>query len=277
LSCWKTASGIEFDMKALGIDIGSLTTKAVILDSGQIIASSVIATGEEAEQSARAAVGEVLKQAGLKLDGGVAIVSTGVGIKDLFPGQQSKSLTTCLARGIYRLFPSVRTSIDMGAESSTVIRVNERGRLNDWVNQDKCAAGTGIFLQQMARLMQIPLAEMATLSLQAKGRADISSTCAVFAESEVISHVHREPPTPKEDIVAGIYYSVVSRVVSLCKRIGIERDVAVTGGVALNRGLVKILEGELGLAVLVPEKPQLVAALGAAVVAQGNIERGIGR
>ena len=277
MSCWKTASGIEFDMKALGIDIGSLTTKAVILDSGQIIASSVIATGEEAEQSARAAVGEVLKQAGLKLDGGVAIVSTGVGIKDLFPGQQSKSLTTCLARGIYRLFPSVRTSIDMGAESSTVIRVNERGRLNDWVNQDKCAAGTGIFLQQMARLMQIPLAEMATLSLQAKGRADISSTCAVFAESEVISHVHREPPTPKEDIVAGIYYSVVSRVVSLCKRIGIERDVAVTGGVALNRGLVKILEGELGLAVLVPEKPQLVAALGAAVVAQGNIERGIGR
>jgi len=277
LSCWKTASGIEFDMKALGIDIGSLTTKAVILDSGQIIASSVIATGEEAEQSARTAVNEVLKQAGLKLDGGVAIVSTGVGIKDLFPGQQSKSLTTCLARGIHRLFPSVRTSIDMGAESSTVIRVNERGRLNDWVNQDKCAAGTGIFLQQMARLMQIPLAEMATLSLQAKGRADISSTCAVFAESEVISHVHREPPTPKEDIVAGIYYSVVSRVVSLCKRIGIERDVAVTGGVALNRGLVKILESELGLAVLVPEKPQLVAALGAAVVAQGNIERGIGR
>jgi len=264
-------------MKALGIDIGSLTTKAVILDDSRIIASSVIATGEEAEQSARAAVGEVLKQAGLKLDGGVAIVSTGVSIKDLFPGQQSKSLTTCLARGIYRLFPSVRTSIDMGAESSTVIRVNERGRLNDWVNQDKCAAGTGIFLQQMARLMQIPLVEMAMLSLQAKGRADISSTCAVFAESEVISHVHREPPTPKEDIVAGIYYSVVSRVVSLCKRIGIERDVAVTGGVALNRGLVKILEGELGLAVLVPEKPQLVAALGAAVVAQGNIERGIGR
>ena len=277
MSCWKTASNIRFKMKALGIDIGGLTTKAVILDSGRIIASSVLSTGEEAEQSARAVVDEVLKQAGLKLDDGIAIVSTGVGIKDLFPGQQSKSLTTCLARGVHRLFPSVRTSIDMGAESSTVIKLNERGRLNDWVSQDKCAAGTGIFLQQMAKLMQIPLTEMATLSFQAKGRADITSTCAVFAESEVISHVHREPPTTKEDIVAGIYYSVVSRIVSLCKRIGIEHDVAVTGGVALNRGLVRILESELGFEVMVPEEPQLVAALGAAVVAQENIERGIGR
>jgi len=202
-------------MKALGVDIGSLTTKSVILDSDRIVASSVITTGEEAEQSARVAVDEVLKRAGLKLGSDVFIVSTGIGVKDISPGQQSKSLTTCLARGIHRLFPSVRMSIDMGAESSTVIKLNERGRLNDWVNQDKCAAGTGIFLQQMAKLMQIPLEEMAMLSLQAKGRADITSTCAVFAESEVISHVHREPPTPKEDIVAGIYYSVVSRMISL--------------------------------------------------------------
>ena len=115
------------------------------------------------------------------------------------------------------------------------------------------------------------------MSFNAKGRADITSTCAVFAESEVISHVHREPPTPKEDIVAGIYYSVVSRIVSLCKRIGIEREVAVTGGVALNSGLVKILESELGLSLLVPEEPQLVAALGAAVVARENIEKGVSR
>ncbi len=264
-------------MKALGVDIGSLTAKAVILDNEKVIASSVLSTGEEAEQGVRAVIDEVMRQAGLKSDNDVFIVATGVGIRDLLPGQQSKSLTTCLARGIHRLFPSVRTSIDMGAESSTVIKLNERGRLNDWVNQDKCAAGTGIFLQQMSKLMQIPLAEMATLSFQAKGRADISSTCAVFAESEVISHVHREPPTPKEDIVAGIYYSVVSRIVSLCKRIGIERDVAVTGGVALNRGLVRILESELGFSLLVPEEPQLAAALGAAVVAQENIERGIGR
>ena len=264
-------------MKALGVDIGSLTTKAVILDGDRIIASSVTATGDEAEQSARSAVDEVLKQTGLTPDNDVVIFSTGVGGKDSSLSQQSKSLATCLARGIYRLFPSVRMSIDMGAESSTVIKINERGRLNDWVNQDKCAAGTGIFLQQMAKLMQMPLEEMATLAFQAKGRAEITNTCAVFAESEVISHVHREPPTPKEDIVAGIYHSVISRIISLCKRIGIERDVAVTGGVAMNGGLVKILEDELGFRVLVPEKPQLVAALGAAVVAQENMDKGINR
>jgi len=261
-------------MRALGLDIGSLTTKAVILDGDHIIASSVITSGDEAEQSARAAVAEVLKQAGLKQADDVLIVSTGVGGKNISLSQQSKSLTTCLARGIYRLFPSVRMSIDMGAESSTIIKINERGRLNDWVNQDKCAAGTGIFLQQMAKLMQMP---MATLSFQAKGRAEITNTCAVFAESEVISHVHREPPTPKEDIVAGIYHSVVSRIISLCKRIGIERDVAVTGGVAMNGGLVKILEDELGFGVLVTEEPQLVTALGAAVVAQENIDKGMNR
>jgi len=264
-------------MKALGVDIGSLTTKAVILDGDRIIASSVMATGDEAELSAQTAVAVVLKQAGLKRDNDVFIVATGVGGRGVSLSQQSKSLTTCLARGIHRLFPSVRMLIDMGAESSTVIKINDRGRLNDWVNQDKCAAGTGIFLQQMAKLMQMPLQEMAALSFQAQGRADITSTCAVFAESEVISHVHREPPTPKEDIVAGIYYSVVSRVISLCKRIGIERDVAMTGGVARNRGLVKILEDELGFRVLVPEAPQLVAALGAAVIAQENIEKGVSR
>jgi len=202
------------------------------------------------------------------------IVSTGVGGKSVSLSQQSKAIATCLARGIHYLYPSVRMAIDMGAESSTVIKVNERGRLNDWANQDKCAAGTGIFLQQMAKLMLMPLEEMSKLSFQAKSRADITSTCAVFAESEVISHVHREPPTPKEEIIAGIYFSVVSRIVSLCKRVGIEQDVAAIGGVTLNRGLVKILEEELGFSVLVPDAPQIVVALGAAVIAQENIEKG---
>jgi len=262
-------------MKALGIDIGSLTTKAVILDDDGILASSIITSGDEAELSAKAALDDVLKRAGLSFNNDLYVVSTGIGGKSVSLSQQQKAIATCLARGIHYLYPSVRMAIDMGAESSTVIKVNERGRLNDWANQDKCAAGTGIYLQQMAKLMQIPMKEMAELSLQAKSKADISSTCAVFAESEVISHVHREPPTPKEEIVAGIYFSVVSRIISLCKRTGIEKDVAAVGGVALNRGLVKILEEELGLGVLVPGTPQLVAALGAAIIAKENMEKGL--
>ena len=126
----------------------------------------------------------------------------------------------------------------------------------------------------MAKLMQMSLEDMSELSYQAKSKADISNTCAVFSESEVISHVHREPPTPKAEIVAGIYYSVVSRIMALCKRIGIERDVAISGGVAINRGLVSILEKEFGFEVMVADEPQIVAALGAAVIARENVEKG---
>jgi predicted CoA-substrate-specific enzyme activase len=259
-------------MKAIGLDIGSLTTKAVVIDGDKIESFAIIPSGEEAEATARQAVEQALNGSGANLSD-INLVSTGIGGKSVSFANQQKSITTCLARGISSLFPSARMLIDMGAESSTIIKLNERGRLTDWLGHDKCAAGTGMFLQQMAKLMQMPLEEMARLSLQAKNAADITSTCAVFAESEVISHVHRDPPTPMEDIVAGVYSSVVSRLMALAKRVGIEKDVAVSGGVALNAGLVKILETELGLSVLVPEKPQLVAALGAARIAGENIEK----
>jgi len=263
-------------MKALGIDIGSLTTKAVILHNEAILSSIIIPSADDTEEGAKAAIEQALEQAGLGSGEELYIVSTGAAGKSVPFSQKHKAVTTCLARGIHYLMPSVRMAIDMGAESSTIIALNERGRVSDWVNHDKCAAGTGIFLQQMSKLMMMPLQEMSKLSFKAKDRADISNTCAVFAESEVISHVHREPPTPKEDIAAGIYGSVVSRILALCKRIGIKKDVAMTGGVALNSGLVHILEQELGFQVLVPDSPQSVLALGAAVIARENIEAGAG-
>jgi len=261
-------------MKTLGIDIGSLNIKAVVLGDEGIISTSIVPCGEQIEAGARMATETALGQAGLSLDS-LPVVATGVGAKLVSFTQQRKTITTCLARGIRYLFPSVRMAIDMGAESTTVIKVNERGRLADWANHDKCASGTGLFLQQMAKLMAVPLDEMARLSFEAHCRADISSTCAVFAESEVISHIHRDPPTPKEDIVAGIHFSVVSRIMSLCKRVGIEEDVAVTGGVALNDGLVDILEQELSFKVMKPDAPQTVAALGAAIIAKENAEKGV--
>ena len=260
-------------MKTLGIDVGSLTTEAVILSDDVILASTIIMSGDEAEESARMAMGEILNQAGINSRDDLYVVSTGVGGKSVSFSQQQKAITTCIARGARYLFPSSRMVIDMGAESSTVVKLNERGRVNDWAGQDKCAAGTGIFLQQMAKLMQMSLGEMSELSFKAESRASITSTCAVFAESEVISHVHRDPPTPKEDIIAGIYYSVVSRIMTLCKRAGIEKDVAVVGGVALNGGVVKTLESELGFAVIVPDAPQIVSALGAAILAREAMEK----
>ena len=261
-------------MKTIGIDIGSLNTKVVVLSEDSILGMNIVPSGEEPKVSANTAINTALVQAGLNQDS-LPVVATGIGNKSVDFITQQKSITTCLARGVHYLLPSARMAIDMGAESTTVIKVNERGRLADWTNHDKCASGTGLFLQQMAKLMAMSLEEMAKLSLQARFPADITSTCAVFAESEVISHVHRIPPTPKEDIVAGIYYSVVSRVISLCKRIGIEKDVAVTGGVARNVGLVTILEKEIGFTVLRPEVPQVIAALGAAIVARENAEKGM--
>ena len=261
-------------MNTIGIDIGSLNTKVVVLSDNAIAGYRVIPTGEEASVSAKQAIEEALKQVGLNFDG-LPVVATGIGSKSVSFISQQKTITTCLARGVNNLFPAARMAIDMGAESTTVIKINERGKLADWTNHDKCASGTGLFLQQMAKLMAMPLEEMTKFSLQAKSRAEITNTCAVFAESEVISHVHRVPPTPREDLVAGIYYSVVSRIISLCKRIGVEKEIAVTGGVAKNIGLITILEKELNRRVSKPDEPQIVAALGAAIIARENVEKGI--
>jgi predicted CoA-substrate-specific enzyme activase len=263
------------DKQAIGIDVGSQTTKAVLLTDNQSFIFDVIPSGDDVESSARQAIEQVLKNVGLDFDDNACIVSTGIGGKSVSFCQQNKGITTCLARGVHHLLPSVQIAIDIGAESGTVIRVNERGKLSDWANHDKCAAGTGIFLQQMSKLMQMTMEDMSALSFKAQNRADITSTCAVFAESEVISHVHRVPPTPMEDIAAGIYYSIVSRIMTLLKRIGIKKDVAAVGGVALNKGLVNILEQELGFPILVSDTPQIVAALGAAIIARENCEKAI--
>jgi predicted CoA-substrate-specific enzyme activase len=259
-------------MKALGIDVGSLNVKAVILDGAGPLASFAMPAGEGAEATARTAMEEVIKKAGLTADGWY-VVATGVGGKAVGFSHNQKAITTCLDRGVNKLFPNARMVIDLGAETSTVLKVNERGRVTDWAGQDKCAAGTGMFLQAMAKVMQVNLDEMTEFSLRSKKRAEITGTCAVFAESEVISHIHRVPPTPKEDIIAGIHASMVGRIMGLLKRLGIEREVAVVGGVARDKGLIAILEQELGFKVLVPENPEMVAALGAAVLAKENLEK----
>jgi predicted CoA-substrate-specific enzyme activase len=263
-------------MKALGLDAGSLTIKTAILDGQHPPVFSVLAVGDDVELSAKTAIDEVISKARVSSND-VFIVSTGLGSKSISLSNQQKAITTCIARGIHHLLPSARTVIDLGAESSTIIKVNERGRVTDSAGQDKCAAGTGMFLQAMAKVMQVSPEQMSEMSLKARSKAEITGTCAVFAESEVISHIHRVPPTPKEDIIAGIHASMVSRIKGLLKRLGIEKDVAVIGGVARNQGLISILEKELGYNVLVPENPDIVAALGAAFLAKEIIDKDISK
>lgn len=255
-------------MPVAGIDVGSQTTKVVILGDGQVVGQSVIVSAEETEIGARKALDEALKQAGLAITDLTVIVATGVGRKDVSFATRQKTSLSCLAKGINRLAPSVRTLIDVGAETSTVIRVNEKGGVDDSIGHDRCASGTGVFLESMAKLMQMPLPEMGRESLKAQKRAEVSSMCAIFAEQEVISHVHRVPPTPKSDIIAGIHGSMAVRIVGLAKRIGIKPEVALCGGVAKNVGFAKVVEEEVKQKVVIPENPQLVAALGAARIAQ---------
>ncbi len=290
-------------MRAIGLDIGSLSTKAVVMDGGGILASAAVQSSDSAEASARIALDQALAKAGQDGGGEACIVTTGAGAKAVSFSGQSKAITTCLARGVHFLVPEARTAIDMGAETITVLRLNERGRVSDYGNQDKCAAGTGIFLQQMAKVLRLSLDEMSGASAGARGRVEITGTCAVFAESEVISHIHRDPPTPVEDIVAGIYRSMVHRVMAQLQRLGIKREVAVTGGVAASEGLVSILEQEIrrilgqeagrilsaeagripgqeggriadpeaGRIVVVPPSPELAAAIGAALIARESV------
>ncbi|MBN2098279.1 MAG: 2-hydroxyglutaryl-CoA dehydratase [Dehalococcoidia bacterium] len=259
-------------MRAVGIDVGSLRTKVAVMGDDGILSSAVAPSSDSSESSTKAALEQALARAGH--DGDIYVVSTGAGGKAVSFSRQQKAITTCLARGIHYLLPEARTLIDMGAESITVVRINERGRVSDYGNQDKCAAGTGIFLQQMAKLLRLSMEEMATISSKAKARAEITGTCAVFAESEVISHIHRDPPTPVEDIVAGIYVSMVHRIMSQLQRVGIKKEVAVTGGVAANSGLVSILAEEVGHNVLIPPTPDLAGAIGAALIAKENMVQG---
>jgi activator of 2-hydroxyglutaryl-CoA dehydratase len=154
---------------ALGIDVGSLNVKAVVLNGSGLIVSTTLPAGEGAEAIAKTAVEEVIRKSGLGQEGGY-IVATGIGGKSITFSQQQKAITTCLARGVHHILPASRMIIDLGAETSTVLKINDRGRVTDWAGQDKCAAGTGMFLQAMAKVMQVKLDEMAEYSLRARAR-----------------------------------------------------------------------------------------------------------
>jgi len=258
-------------MKVAGIDVGSRTVKVVILEDSHVLSQSVVISADDAAMDAQRALDGTLEVSVLSQKDLECIVATGIGRKDVPFASKQKTAITCLARGVRSLFPGARTIIDMGAETCSVIKLDEREKVVDSVGHDRCAAGTGIFLETMAKLMQLSLDEMTNLSLLTEREAEISNTCAVFAEQEVVSHVHRDPPTPKSEIIAGIHASVAERVVGLCKRVGIKEDIVLTGGVAKNQGLVKKLEEKMRSKVMVPENPQIVAALGAALVARESI------
>jgi len=248
-----------------GIDIGSAFSKAVIMAKSEIISYHVMPSGGDYKLTAEQVAGEALTKAKLSLKDIDYAVATGYGAANVSFSNQVVTDISCQGRGICYLFPSARTVIDIGGQFTRVFRVDDRGRATAFLLSEKCAAGSGRFLQVIARVLQIDLEDIGELSLSSQNRVDFNTGCAVFAESEAISRIAEG--TAKEDILAGLHRTLAAKIQTMVARLGLEPDCAVVGGGAKDIGLVKSIEESLACSLLVPEEPQIVAALGAALVA----------
>ncbi len=251
-------------IRVVGIDSGSTSTNAVILNQDrEIEAFAVVRTGAKSGESAEAALKEVLDKAGLARKDVDRIVSTGYGRVSIPFAHRNVTEISCHGKGAHYFYPEVRTVLDIGGQDSKAIRLNEKGDVIDFVMNDKCAAGTGRFLEMMARTLEIDLQQLGEESLHWKQDLDISSMCSVFAESEVISLIANNRETC--DIAHGIHKAVANKSISLMKRVGLEPGYMMTGGVAKNPGAVREIEEKLGEKLFICEEPEIVGAVGAAI------------
>lgn len=256
-------------MLTAGVDIGSLTTKALIVDDSKPLGYIVLKSGHLYEEAGIQAYNQCLEECGIKKDEIQYIVGTGYGRALIEFANENITEITCHARGVSHYFPDAHTVIDIGGQDSKAIRIGENGRVLDFVMNDKCAAGTGRFLEVMVNALNIPsLDEMGELSVQSNAPAKISSMCTVFAESEVIS-LFAQKKASKIDIVAGLHTAIAKRITGMVNRLGrVQEKIVFCGGVAKNLGVKKALEIELGKTLFTPEDPQITGALGAALLAQ---------
>jgi len=250
----------------LGIDIGSLSTKSVLIDeNGKILDYDLILTGANSRRAGRTCYDNLLSKKGIKPEDLSYVVATGYGrISAPFADKQVTEIT-CHAAGMSHLLKDVKTILDVGGQDSKSIRINGEGKVLDFAMNDKCAAGTGRFLEVMARTLEVDLEDMGELSLKAKGEVKVSSMCTVFAESEVVSLIAEGHP--KEEILRGLHRAIADRTASLVDRVGMAEKVAMSGGVAKNQGVRSCLEERLGVKIYVVEEPQIVGAVGAALIA----------
>ncbi|MFC2066383.1 acyl-CoA dehydratase activase [Chloroflexota bacterium] len=250
----------------MGIDIGSGTSKGVIAEGGKVVASHLLPSGIDYRAAARKLREALLEKAGLTFEDIACIVATGQGAGNVPFSNHSVSDIRCCARGINSIFPPVRTIVDVQAQSSQVIRLNESGRVINFAVSEKCAAGSGRFLEVIANVLQIDLKDIGPLSLESKNPVAFTTGCAVFGESEAISRVAEG--AAREDILAGVHSALASKIFALVNRVGLEKECAISGGGALDIGLIKTVEERLGIKLLVPPHPQIVTAQGAAIMAE---------
>ena len=253
-----------------GIDVGSTMTKAVILNEG-IIASIIGPTGPEHRRLANKVMEEALKRADISFQAITYIVSTGYGrINVPFADKQFTEIT-CQAKGIVPFFPKAKTIIDIGGQDIKAIKLDATGRIIDFVMNDKCAAGTGRFIEVIADTLMVPLNKVSDLSLQSQNPSKISNICTIWAQQEVAASLAEGVSI--SDLLAGVHRSLADRISRMVNRLRVEEAVIVTGGGAKNRGLLKALSEQLGHEILVPEEPLITGALGAALIGKEIVEQ----
>ena len=252
-----------------GIDVGSAFTKAVVFSNGGVIAHHILPSGGDYKSIAEQVIKAALDKADLSIDKMSRITATGYGGGKVSFSTNVANDITCQGKGVGHLFKPARTVVDIGAQFTRVFRINDRGSVLKFIMSDKCAAGSGKFLQIIAKVLQVDLKDIGELSLQSKREIDFNAGCAVFAESEAVSRVAEGAAT--EDILAGLHRALAGKIESMIIRLGLEQGLSIIGGGAKDIGLVKSIEEKTGLNALIPDEPQIVAALGAALIAMEAI------
>jgi len=256
----------------IGIDIGSAFSKGIIMRDQKIVGSYVMPSGGNYKLAAERVKGKLLYRIGLSSNDILYLVATGYGAKSVTLADEVVTDISCHSRGIFYLFPSVRTVVDVGDLFSKAFRIDERGNSLTFLLSGKCAGGSARVLKVIAKVLQVKVEEIGELSLKSQKRIDFNTGCAVFAETEAVSRIAEG--ASREDLLAGIHRALAAQINSLAERVGIEKDYALVGGGARDVGLVKAVEEIVGFEVVIPEDPHLTAAIGAAVIA-GEKARGI--
>ena len=255
----------------MGVDIGSGTTKGVITKDGKLLAYHLLRSGVNYKMAAQKLREELLAKVGLLPEDIAHTITTGHGASSIPFSNQQVADIRCCAKGINIISPSVRTVIDVQGQSSQVIRLNEKGQVINFIVSEKCAAGSGRFLEIIADVLRLELKDIGPLSLKSENRVTFTTGCAVFGESEAVSRVSEG--ISKEDILAGVHKVLADKIAALVDRVGLEEQCAISGGGGLNVGLIKRVEEKLGVQLLVPSQPRFITALGAAIMAEQEITR----
>ncbi|MBT8171421.1 CoA activase [Candidatus Bathyarchaeota archaeon] len=258
-------------MISSGIDMGTQRVKVAILKDGKIIAHSQQFSGFDPTKAAEETLKEALQTAKLSKKDIQHITATGAGVNMVSFANSTISMMGADAKAGAYYFPSARTVIDVGAEDARAVKCDENGIMLDFVVNARCAAGAGTFIEAMARALEVELDEMGKLSLKAERASPINASCVIFAESDVVSLIHREEP--KSEIARAIFDAMSERVSSMARRLGVNPDIVLVGGVAKDVGFIESLKRRLGMNILIPEEPIFAGAIGAAIVAAKRAKR----